>query len=194
MSDFPKNFGALGASFTIVRGLQGVCLLSIIGMTSNFISEMVQADQEPPKVLIGTLSVVCIAILYCIITYILYFDHMLPFLIAVGMDSLLLIAVIVVAVTVGKPLSYLNCAALPSTGTTSAFLDSVGANIGKINYWVWAGASKTTCFEMKAVWGFSIALCVLFAFSAVVSVCLWKKQKLAIAQAAAGFDKGVQDA
>jgi hypothetical protein len=79
---------------------------------------------------------------------------------------------------VGKPLSYLECTALPSTGTTSSFLDSVGSNMSKVNYWVWAGASKTTCFEMKAIWGLSIALCILFAFSATCTVCLWKKQRV----------------
>jgi len=118
-------------------------------------------------------------VLYCAITYILYHDSLLPFLIAAALDSMLLIAVTVVAVTIGKPLSYLNCAVLPSTGTTSSFLASVGENMKKVNYWVWAGASKTTCFEMKAIWGLSIALCVLFAFSSVCSVCLWKRQSMA---------------
>lgn len=112
------------------------------------------------------------------ITYILYYDTLLPFLISAALDSALLIAVIVVAVTVGKPLSYLDCAALPSAGTTSSFLESVGKNMGKVNYWVWAGASKTTCFEMKSVWGLSIALCVLFAFSSICSACLWRQQKV----------------
>jgi hypothetical protein len=45
-------------TFTVVRGMQAVCLISIIGMTANFISEMVSADNTPPSVLIGTLSVV----------------------------------------------------------------------------------------------------------------------------------------
>ena len=45
-------------TFTVVRGMQAVCLISIIGMTANFISEMVSADNVPPSVLIGTLSVV----------------------------------------------------------------------------------------------------------------------------------------
>jgi len=120
----------------------------------------------------------CIAVLYVAITYILYFDSLLPFLVSTGLDGLLLIAVIVVAVTVGKPLSYLDCAALPSTGTTSSFIDSVGANMSKVNYWVWAGASKTTCYEMKSIWGLSIALCVLFAFSSICSACMWRRQKM----------------
>jgi len=169
------QFGALGATFTVVRGMQAVSLIAIIGMTANFIAEMVSANQSPPHVLIGTLSVTCIAVLYCSISYILYFDSLLPFLISSGLDSLLLIAVIVVAVTIGKPLSYLDCSALPSSGTTSSFLDSVGKNMSKVNYWVWAGASKTTCYEMKSIWGLSIALCVLFAVSAVVGACLWKR-------------------
>ncbi|PSS08755.1 hypothetical protein M430DRAFT_128998 [Amorphotheca resinae ATCC 22711] len=180
----PQNFGALGATYTVVRGMQAISMISIIGMTANFISEMVSAKQSPPSVLIGTLSVTCIAVLYVAVTYILYFDALLPFLISSGLDGLFLIAVIVVAVTVGKPLSYLDCTALPSTGVTSSFLDSVGANMSKVNYWVWAGASKTTCFEMKAIWGFSIALCILFALSSVCSICMWKKQRMSAAAAA----------
>jgi hypothetical protein len=119
----------------------------------------------------------CIAVLYCIITCILLFDGMLNFLVSCGLDSALLIAVIVVAVTVGKPLSYLNCAALSSSGgTTSSFIDSVGANMEKVNYYIWVGATTTPCYEMKAIWGLSISLCILFAFSSVVSACLWKRK------------------
>lgn len=33
------------------------------------------------------------------------------------------------------------------------------------------------CYEIKAVWGLSIALCVLFAFSAVLCVGLWRRIK-----------------
>lgn len=170
--------GALGATFTVVRAMQTISLITIIGLSANFIAEMVAADQTPFKVLIGTLSVTCIAVLYCAITYILYLDAQLPYLVSSVLDSLLLIAVIVVAVTTGKPLSYLDCKALPSSGTTSEFLSSVGKNMSKINYWVWAGASKTTCFEMKSIWGLSIALCILFAFSGVCTICMWRKMKM----------------
>jgi len=180
-----QNFGALGATFTVVRFMQAISLITIIGMTANFISEMVSADQAPPKVLIGTLSVTCIAVLYCAITYILYLDAQLPFLISSVLDSLLLIAVIVVAVTTGQPLSYLDCRTLPSKGTTSAFIASVGHNMSKVNYWVWAGASRTTCYEMKAIWGLSIALCILFAFSGVCAVCMWRRQMVEKKAAAA---------
>jgi len=175
------QFGALGATFTVVRGMQAISLIGIIGMTSNFIAEIVKGKADPPSEIVGTLSVTCIALLYVAISYILYYDSILPLLISTALDSLLLIALIVIAVTVGKPLSYLSCAALPkSGGDTGSFVDSVGQNIGKLNYWVWAGASRTTCYEMKAIWGLSIGMCILFAVSSVVSVCLWKRQKMEI--------------
>jgi hypothetical protein len=34
---------------------------------------------------------------------------------------------------------------------------------------------KTTCYEIKAVWGLAISLCVLFAFSSLVCVGLWQR-------------------
>ena len=94
------------------------------------------------------------------------------------MDSALLIAVIVVAVLVGQPLSYLDCAALHSSGgATAAFLDSVGANVSKNNYWVWAGVTTSACYEMKSMWGLSIALCILFFTSAVALGCIGNRER-----------------
>lgn len=126
----------------------------------------------------------CIAVLYITITYILYYDSVLPLLIAAGLDTALLVALTVVAVVVGKPLSYLSCPSLPDgSSSTSDFISSVGANASKaaamlsVDYFSWVGASRTTCYEMKAVWGLSVALCVLFAFSAVVAACLWRRLK-----------------
>ena len=51
--------GALAATFKITRILQAISLIAIIGMAANFISEMVSAKENPPEVLIATLSVVC---------------------------------------------------------------------------------------------------------------------------------------
>jgi len=108
---------------------------------------------------------VCIAVLYCAIPVILYFDNILPFPISTGIDSLFLIALIVVSVVVGKPLSYLNCVILDeiSNATSSAydFTSALGNSLnkgGKVNYTQWIGTSKATCLEMKSIWGLSIAL------------------------------------
>ena len=56
------DYGALGATFKITRVLQAVSMIAVIGMTANFISEMVSANATPPKVLIGTLTVVSAAL------------------------------------------------------------------------------------------------------------------------------------
>lgn len=108
---------------------------------------------------------VCIAVLYCAITVILYFDSILPFLISTGIDALFLIALIVVSVVVGKPLSYLDCQVLDeiSKVTSSAydFTSALGNALNKsgiVNYAQWIGTSKATCLEMKSIWGLSIAL------------------------------------
>ena len=53
------DYGALGATFKITRALQVISLLACIGMAANFISQMVQNNDEPSKELVGTLSVVC---------------------------------------------------------------------------------------------------------------------------------------
>ncbi|KAL8907208.1 MAG: hypothetical protein Q9171_005960 [Xanthocarpia ochracea] len=176
--------GALGTTFKVARILQSLSLIAIIGMAAYFISQMVSQNNAPSDVLVGTLSVTCIAVLYCAITYILYIDNTLPFLITTGMDGMLLIALIVVAVVVGKPLSYLNCNVIGSSSVSQSTYQlglelkkSFSKEGSKVQYSNWIGASKVTCYEMKAIWGLSIALCVLFAFSAVCSVCLWRRSK-----------------
>ncbi|KAJ5580285.1 uncharacterized protein N7459_006270 [Penicillium hispanicum] len=180
----PPCYGALGATFQLARIFQGCSLIAIIGMVAKFISVIVSNDATPPNILIGTISVTCIAVIYCIITAILYFDDILPFLPCAALDLLVLVGMIVVAVVMGKPLSYLKCSTLASLGdadaTVYAFsskLDSVLASISKkIDYGSWIGASKTICLETKAIWGLSIALCILFFFSCICSVCLWRQK------------------
>ena len=51
--------GALGATYQVARLIQSICLIAIIGLTANFISEIVAVNGEPPSILIGTLTVVC---------------------------------------------------------------------------------------------------------------------------------------
>jgi hypothetical protein len=53
----PKH-GALGATFQIARLTQACCLITIIGLTANFIAEIVDNNAKPPGVFIGTITVV----------------------------------------------------------------------------------------------------------------------------------------
>lgn len=52
------QYGALGAALQLARVFQMCSLIAIIGMTANFISEIVSNDLTPPDVLIGTISIV----------------------------------------------------------------------------------------------------------------------------------------
>ncbi|KAE8353857.1 hypothetical protein BDV28DRAFT_99344 [Aspergillus coremiiformis] len=180
----PK-YGALGATFMIARIMQACCLIAIIGLTANFIADIVKSDLTPPSIFIGTLTVTCIAVIYCIITTILFLDSILPFLASAIADFLLLIAVIVVAVTIGKPLSYLQCdkiaAVADKVSSAYAFATKLTGYLsqlnGKLQYGSLIGASPGVCLEAKSIWGLSIALCIMFFFTTICCICLWRQKK-----------------
>lgn len=179
------NHGAVGATFLCARAMQIISLLCAIGLTSNFVSEIVSSNLEAPRELVGTLSVVCIGIIYCIITLICYADNILPFLFTTASDSLVLVALIVVAAVVGKPLTYLNCRAIgdedqvaSAWDLTTALKDTPSQSDGLL-YIKLVDTSRTTCLELKAVWGLSIALCILFTFSTLSSIMLWRRKPTA---------------
>lgn len=98
-------------------------------------------------------------------------------------DGLFLVALIIGAVVIGRPLSYLHCTGVPSIVTLGRRGDSspdataalilvtrlnqslthVDADVG-YGETIWDGVSgsKNTCLEAKAVWGCGIGLwCVL---------------------------------
>lgn len=177
------SYGAapLSATFLLTRILAVVCMVSIIGLTGNFINDIVMSNNEPPKEVVGALSVTCLAALYCLIS-IPYFwaQASLGLLVMTGVDSFILISFVVVAVTFGKPLSYLNCYAVNGeVRSTTAFVQSLTDSFNETGLRYWAGASKGSCFEAKAIWGFSIALCILFTTSLIMLPTLFYKSKKA---------------
>jgi hypothetical protein len=96
----------------------------------------------------------------------LFLDNLLPHLISTGVDCAFLIALVVVAVVVGKPVSYLNCNILDDMSNTSSsaydFTSALGSSLtnngGRIDYSKWIGTSKATCLEIKSIWGLTMAL------------------------------------
>lgn len=191
------QLGALGVAFTALRVLQLTSLVAIIGLTANFINEIVTAQRDAPDVLVGTLVVASTATLYVAINYILYYDGLLPLIVSAGLDLSLLIATIVVAVTIGRPLSMLTCEKLPlpssnplaQANATSYVASSQGITYRDVfskavNYVTYVATDQPHCYEIKAIWGLSIALCVLFAFSALVCVGLWRRVRALAAPAA----------
>ncbi|KAF2124554.1 hypothetical protein P153DRAFT_379621 [Dothidotthia symphoricarpi CBS 119687] len=191
MSSVP-SYGAMPLSkmFLLVRILQAIAMIVVIGIASNFINMILIMGVEPPKEFVGTLSVTCIAALYIMVSIGYYWSHAnLGLLIMTGVDSLLLIAFIVCAVVLGKPLSYLNCYVIGRASTevdtqsayafvtaTTQNLNTVGSNLGLLH---WSGVTKSNCFQAKTVWGLSVALCILFTVSCALLPTLWYKNKKA---------------
>jgi hypothetical protein len=54
------SYGAMPLSkmFLLVRVLQALAMMIVIGITSNFVQMIVTTGVEPPKEFVGTLSVV----------------------------------------------------------------------------------------------------------------------------------------
>ncbi|KEQ80400.1 hypothetical protein D6D05_09539 [Aureobasidium pullulans] len=185
------SYGALPLSetFLCVRGLSLIAMIGIVGLTANFVAVINGSGIEPPKEIVGTLSITCIATLYTLISIPFYMAQAnLGLFIMTAIDSLLLLAFIVVSVTLGKPLSLLNCFAIAevdgkidATGV-AYWLQSLVQNIkqgGSIGLYVWAGTTRINCLETKAIWGLCIALCILFSCSCILLPTLWFKSKRA---------------
>jgi hypothetical protein len=97
-----------------------------------------------------------------------YHDTHIPYLATLALDILFLVPFIVFAVILGQPLSLTTCSDLPTTASHVALPISTLAG-QPVSYVVFSGAGQTVCYELMAVWGLMIALCVLFAMSAVTA-------------------------
>ncbi|CAO2649874.1 Nn.00g011660.m01.CDS01 [Neocucurbitaria sp. VM-36] len=182
------NAMPLSKMFLLVRVLQAICMIIVIGITSNFVQMIVTTGVEPPKEFVGTLSVTCIATLYIMVSVGYYWSYAnLGLLVMTGVDSLLLIAFIVCAVTLGKPMSFLNCYVIGKsskevdTEYAYAFVTAAANNLNTsgagLDLRHWAGVTRTNCFQAKTVWGMAIALCILFTVSCALLPTLWYKNK-----------------
>jgi hypothetical protein len=103
-----------------------------------------------------------IATLYTLVSIAFYWSIAnLGLYVMAGADFLILIAFIVVSVTVGRPVSYLNCYHPPAT-KGGQILDDLMSNWNQpgslLSLEDWSGLNKSNCFATKAIWGFSIAL------------------------------------
>jgi len=204
------DYGAapLAKTFMLARGLSLTAMICIVGLTANFVSEIVSTNVNPPREIVGTLAIVsnntirwpthkvlttlqtCLAAFYCFITIPFFYARAnLGLFVMAGMDAALLLAFVVVSVVLGKPLSFLNCmivanaSAAANAQSASAFTQSLTSNLGKsgsiLGLEDWAGSTRINCFETKAIWGLSIALCILFTCSSLILPTLWLKAKRA---------------
>ncbi|KAK4626730.1 hypothetical protein CLAFUW4_04343 [Fulvia fulva] len=186
------DYGAapLAKTLILVRGLSLVAMIAILGMTANFVSDIVASNIEPPREVVGTLTITCMATLYTLISIPFFLSHAnLGLLIMTAADTFLLLAFIIISVVFGKPLSYLNCmviadkdaagnaqSAVAFTQALASNVNKSGARLGLAN---WAGSTRVNCFETKAIWGLCIGLSVLFCCSGILLPTLWAKARKA---------------
>jgi len=54
------DYGAapLAKTFMLVRGLSLLAMVLVVGLTANFVSEIVSTNVDPPREIIGTLTIV----------------------------------------------------------------------------------------------------------------------------------------
>ncbi|KAK4504495.1 hypothetical protein PRZ48_005411 [Zasmidium cellare] len=165
------DYGAapLAKTFLLLRALSVIAMITIVGITANFVSQIVASNIEPPKEIIGTLVVTCLATLYTLLTIpFFYASARLSLLLMAATDVVLLLSFLTISIILGKPLSYLNCPSIASASATAnaqsaaAFTQSLASNLNesgaRLGLGRWAGSTRTNCYEMKAVWGLGISL------------------------------------
>lgn len=185
------SYGALplAKTFILLRSLSLIAMITIVGLTANFVSLIISQDVSPPREIVGTLTITCLAALYTLISLpFFYAQANLGLLIMTATDFALLLAFTIISVLVGKPLSFLNCPAISSSSAASdasgaaAFAQAIastgtsGATLSLRNL---AASTKTNCYETKAIWGLCISLAILFFCSSVILPTLWMKAKRA---------------
>ena len=196
----------LGRTFLISRGLSIVAIVSIVGMTAHFVSQLVSSNIDPPREIVGTLTVVScnnlsisrktqqgtdssiqtsLAALYTLLSLPLFYSSAsTTLLILTALDLLLLLAFTIISILLSRPISHLNCRVIRSASAASsaesawAFAMALASgNEGStvMGLTGWAGSGRAECFQTKAVWSLGVALCILFATSAVVLPVMWYK-------------------
>lgn len=119
-----------------------------------------------------------------------YHDTHIPYPATLALDILFLVPLAVLAVVLGRPLAVTTCSDLPqAAGHVALPISALGGGDQSVSYLVFAGAGQTTCYELMAVWGLTMALCVLFALSAVSAGFLFLGKRRAAA-AAGGPGRG----
>ncbi|KAM0720229.1 hypothetical protein Q7P37_004365 [Cladosporium fusiforme] len=185
MSLSNSSSAPLAKTFLIARALSLVAMIAIVGMTAHFVSQLVDSNIDPPREIVGTLTVTSLATLYTLLSLPLFYSSAsTTLLILTALDFLLLLAFLTVSILLGQPLSHLNCRTIRSASAASsaesAWAFAMALASGKEGSAVmgltgWAGSGRAECFQTKAVWGLGVALCVLFATSCTVLPVMWWK-------------------
>ncbi|KAB5578724.1 hypothetical protein GE09DRAFT_1052700 [Coniochaeta sp. 2T2.1] len=177
-----KDHGYYGYAYIGARITQAITLLPIIGLVGNFLSLIAKSRHSPPSELTATIVFSSISLLWILLSITAYHDTHIPYLATLAVDSLFLLPFMVIAIVVGQPLSLTTCSDLPSNSTSHVALPISSLPGKPVSYVVFSGgAGQTTCYELMAVWGLVIALCCLFAISAIAAGFLFLGKRRATA-------------
>lgn len=105
-----------------------------------------------------------LAVVYVLFTLALYYLHLMPLLFTGLLDGLFFIASIIVPALLGRRRTTLVCDTLENSTSTKLFEGFVALE-------------KQSCTEINAVYGIYIAICLLFVFSSLVCVGLWRQAR-----------------
>ncbi|KAI5789436.1 hypothetical protein FPQ18DRAFT_340678 [Pyronema domesticum] len=144
------SHGQTGLLFLSLRSLQAISLLVTLSLTSRFITTLIETSQtNPPSPLIAILVITILSCIYCILSLFLYFDHQLPLLPSISVDGGLFLAMLISAVVLGKPLSFVSCKALVGQATQVVY--DVGTGLSKApvaaTAAAYAGPTPTTLYK-----------------------------------------------
>jgi len=105
-----------------------------------------------------------IALVYVLVTLAMFYVHKMPLLLTGLIDGLFFIASIIVPALLDKRRGSLVCDTRGKSTSPTFFLGFVELE-------------KQSCTEINAVYGIYIAICVLFAISALDCVGLWLRAR-----------------
>ncbi|KAK2743907.1 hypothetical protein FQN57_004530 [Myotisia sp. PD_48] len=159
-----RSDDALPNTLNLIRILQILGLIPMIGMVADFFSKFISSGDKPPLILTVAVVVAPIAGLHCVIAILMTTVQKPLYTLWGGLDFLILIALFVVAVVIGTPLSIVNCDSLPrSTGIAGDIVREAAKlkggkteEAGTLASLIISG--KSACIQMKAVWGISVGV------------------------------------
>jgi len=167
----------------ILRGIQWLALIPIIGIIANFVNLLRRDNDHIPTPVMAALIIPVLAAAYCTLSLIgLYTAHKdgdetlkIPHLPSFALDIIFFISFICTAGALTNPITHLPCMALGKNGDISSEVASMAANALKSNFWVWVGTSRTFCQEMQTIMILLWILALFFAFSALYEGAHWMK-------------------
>ncbi|KAK3309874.1 uncharacterized protein B0T15DRAFT_506610 [Chaetomium strumarium] len=155
--------GFYGYAFLITRVAQIASLAVVTGLVADLLSTETRGRQAPATSLIAVVLFTSAALLWSLLSWTGYSRRYLPYAATWSVDLVFLLAFVAIAVVLGLPLGDTRCAAVAANGRFEITAPP-GTAFGRIAF---PTDGRAACLKLHIVWGVLIAVCVLFAVSAL---------------------------